>query len=217
MATFTEAAAQNRDNIRKALEFAVFVKPHEDDDELIEQVWDGTGLVVPTGYTPGGLITKSDGGAWSRDQSTSDVTSHGHGEPTRRDITSDITGLAITLQESNRQALELFHGSDLSNVPTDENGNLFFDKASRPSSRTYRVLALAKDGDGSEAIYFARWLPNAQVTGMGEQSWSEETEINYAITFTAYTDDAAGTSMREIWGGPGLNHEALNFQAPAGG
>lgn len=216
MSTFTEAKGHNASNIRKVLEMAIFVKPAEDGDTAITKVYTkADGLTIPAGYMPVGLTTKDDGATWSRDQETSDVTSHGYAEPTRRDIVSDVTGLAFTMQESKRQSMELFHGLDLSSVTTDSDGNFFFDKASRPAQRKYRVLALGKDGDGPDAVYVVRWLPNAQVTENGEQAWSEGDEVRYPATFTAYNSEEFGTSFREIWGGPGVDHEAMGFPTPA--
>jgi len=214
--TFAASKGHKSANIRKVLEMAIFVKPVEDADVAIDKVWTTTGgLNVPAGYKPVGLVTKDDGASWSRDQNSEDVQSLGYAEPTRRDITSDVTGLSFTMQESKKLSMELFHGLDLSAITTDADGNFYFDKASRPATRKYRVLALGKDGDGPDAIYVARWLPNAQITENGEQAWSEGEEVKYPATFTAYTDDKFGTSLREIWGGPGLDHAAMGFTAPA--
>lgn len=219
MATFTEAKGHKGSNIRKILEMAIFIKPVADADTAITKVWGGTtaGLVVPVGYVPVGMVTKDDGASWSRDQESSDVTSYGYAEPVRRDIVSDVTGLSFTMQESKKTTMELFHGLDLSAVTTDtalNGGSFYFDKASRPAQRKYRVLALGKDGDGPDAIYVARWLPNAQITENGEQAWSEGDEVKYPATFTAYTDSTFGTSFREIWGGPGLKHADMGFPVP---
>jgi hypothetical protein len=215
MATFTEAKGHNRDNIRKVLEMAIFVKPVADADTAITQIYTtALGLIIPAGYLPVGMVTKDDGATWSRDQESSDVTSFGYAEPVRRDVVSDVTGLAFTMQESKKTTMELFHGLDLSAITTDAQGNFYFDKASRPVNRKYRVLALGKDGDGPDAIYVARWLPNAQVTENGEQAWSEGDEVKYPATFTAYTDTTFGTSYREIWGGPGVDHAAMGFPVP---
>ena len=216
MATFTEAKGHKGSNIRKILEMAIFVKPVDDADVAITQVFAAaTGLTIPAGYIPVGMVTKDDGASWSRDQESSDVTSYGYAEPVRRDILSDVTGLSFTMQESKKTTMELFHGLDLSAITTDAEGNFFFDKASRPAQRKYRVLALGKDGDGPDAIYQARWLPNAQITENGEQAWSEGDEVKYPASFTAYNDEKFGTSFREIWGGPGLDHVGMGFQAPA--
>lgn len=218
MATFTEAKGHNPANIRKILEMAIFVKPVEDTDTEITQVYTAAGgLTIPAGYVAVGVVTKDDGATWSRDQESSDVMSMGYAEPVRRDIISDVTGLAFTMQESKKTVMEMHHGLDLSAVTTDAQGNFYFDKASRPAQRKYRVLALGKDGDGPDAVYVARWLPNAQVTENGEQAWSEGDEVKYPATITSYTDEGFGTSFREIWGGPGLDHAAMGFPVPVVG
>lgn len=214
--TFTEQKGHVGSNIRKMLEMAIFVKPVDDvADTPITTIWTATnGLTVPTGYLPVGMVTKDEGVSWSRDQEASEVESYGYSAPSRRDIIKDVTGLAFTMQESKRQTMELFHGLDLSAITTDADGNFFFDKASRPAQRKWRVLGIGKDGDGPDAIYQARWLPEAQITENGEQAWTEGEEVKYPATFTAYTSAKFGTSMREIWGGPGLKHAAMGFKAP---
>ena len=216
MATFNDIKGHNPKNIRKILEMAIFVKRYDDADEEITSIWDGTGLVLPAGYESVGLTTKSDGATWQREQEVSDVTSHGYAEPTRRDILSDQTGLNFTAQEAKRITLELDKGVDLSGVEPDANGNLVIDKPSRPQPLYWRVLAIGKDGDGPDAIYVVRWLPRAQVTENAEQNWSEESELTFPSTFSAYTDPKVGTSLREIWAGPGLDHAEMGFPAPAG-
>ena len=216
MATFNEIKGHNSKNIRKILEMAIYVKRYDDADEEITSIWDGSGLVLPVGYESVGLTTKSDGATWTRDQEVSDVTSHGYSEPTRRDILTDQTGLSFTAQETKRTTLELDKGQDLSNITPDANGNVVIDKASRPQPIYWRVLAIGKDGDGPDAVYVVRWLPRAQVTENGEQTWSEENELTFPATFSAYTDEEVGTSLREIWGGPGLDHEDMGFPAPTG-
>lgn len=213
--SFADVRGHNGDNIRKILEMAIFVKPWDEADVEVTKVWTTAGgLVIPAGYLPVGMVTKDDGASWTRDQDSADVESFGYAEPSRRDITKDVTGLAFTMQESKKTVMEMFHGLDLSTVATDADGNFFFDKASRPAQRKYRVLALGKDGDGPDAVYLARWLPKAQVTENGEQAWSDGDEIKYPATLTGYTDAAVGTSFREIWGGPGLDHAAMGFTAP---
>lgn len=215
--TFDEQSGHQPTNIRKILEMAIYVKPKEAADTEITQIWTAAdGLIVPAGYMPVGLTTKDDGATWTRDQELSEVESFGYSEPTRSDSIKDKSGLSFTMQESKRTAMELFHNLDLSKVTTDADGNFFFDKASRPVKITYRVLGIGKDGDGPDAIYQARWLPDATITENGEQAWSEGDEIRYPATFSSKTDKVVGTSLREIWGGPGLDHVAMGFPAPAG-
>lgn len=213
--TFDDIKGHNNDRIRKVLEMALFAKRYDSADEAPTQIWDGTQLVLPAGYTPIGLTTKEDGATWTREQETSDVTSHGYAEPTRRDILSDVSGLKFTAQETHLMTLEMDKGVDLSAVTADAKGNVVIDKPSRPAPLLWRILAVGKDGAGPDAIYVVRWLPRAQVSESAEQKWSEDEELRYGLTLTGYNDRAVGTAMREIWGGPGLKHEDLGFPAPA--
>lgn len=213
--TFDTLKGHDNTRIRKILEMALFAKRWDAADQAPTQIWDGTQLTLPAGYVPIGHTTKEDGATWSREQETSDVTSHGYAEPTRRDILSDVMGLQFTAQETHLTTLEMDKGVDLSGITTDAKGNVIIDKPSRPAPLLWRVLAVGKDGDGPDALYVVRWLPRAQVSENAEQKWSEDEELRYGLTFTAYNDRAVGTAMREIWGGPGLKHEDMGFPAPA--
>ncbi|WP_343120431.1 hypothetical protein, partial [Clostridioides difficile] len=88
--------------------------------------------------------------------------------------------------ESNRLAMELHGGVDLSAVKADAQGNIVVDKPSRPQALDWRVFILCKDGDGADAIYWLDWLPNAQVTGVEDQENSESAEKAYTVTMTGY-------------------------------
>ena len=213
MATFDEVKQHDRRNIRKALGGSVFVKPWEEGDEEITSIWTGEpgGLVIPAGYQDVGLLRKSDAVQFSRDIDSSDVESWGNGEPTRRDITKRTTTMRFVMQESKRLTLELYNDTDYSGVTADTNGNVVLDDPALPRGREWRAFTLAKDGDGADAVYFMRALPNCQVTDMGELTWGEEDEIAYEVTLTGFNDPAWGTSVREIWGGPGLDAADLGF------
>lgn len=214
MATFEETKTHDRRNIRKALEGSVFVKPWEAGDAEITSIYQDTGgLTIPTGYVDVGIIRKSDAVQWGRDVESNDVESWGYGEPTRRDITKRVTKMSFTMQESKRTVFELYNDTDYSGVTPDAEGNLVLDEPTRPQGREWRVFILAKDGDGADAVYFLRAMPNAQVTEMNEQTWGEGEEIAYGVTMTGYRDDEWGTTVREVWGGPGLDAAAMGFPA----
>lgn len=144
---------------------------------------------------------------------TSEVMSLGAASPTRVDIVSESRGLAFTMQESKRQVFELHEGIDLSQVTQDADGNVSWDAPDRPAAIEYRVLALFKDGEGADAVYFGKWLPRAKVTETGEQVWSEETELQYPVTMTGFVDEAAGTAMRTLWAGSPARLTAMGFTA----
>lgn len=207
VSNYYSSISENPDLIRKGLEVAVFVAPITESTDITALLDDTTGdLDIPAEYEHVGLIEKDQGATWSRDTDSADVNSAGHAEPTRRDITSDVSGLQFIMQESKLQVMGIFEGQDLSGVSGTAAGSTHstfsYDKPSRPAPIRYRVLAIAKDGDGDTAVYQAKWLPSAQVTEKSEQSWNEGTEIQYQITLTAFVDSTIGTSVRNLWGVP---------------
>lgn len=213
MPSFSDLQSLVDANIRKGLQGSVFVAPMSVTAE-ITALKDASGLLaLPAGYTDVGRLTKDQGATWTREVESGDVTSLGAASPTRRDITADVTGLQFTMQESKRQVFELHEGQDLSAVTYDANGNIRWDKPDRPASIYYRVLALFKDGEGTDAVYFAKWLPRAQVTDRGEQAWNEENELQYPATLTAFVDATFGTSARTLWAGSTTRMTEMGFTA----
>jgi hypothetical protein len=217
VATFSELQNRAQNLIRKGLEGSVFVKRYAADDDPIEALGGSSGLLaLPPGYDDLGWITKDQGINWTRDIETSDVTSLGASEPTRRDIVSDVSGLQVTAQETKALTLGLYEGLDLSGTARDADGNVVIDKPDRPASIYYRVLGLMKDGDGADAIYIAKWLPRAQIVDRGEQAWNENDEVQYPFTINGFVDPAVGTSQRLLIWSPTVGHiEDMGFAAPA--
>jgi hypothetical protein len=173
-------------------------------------------IALPAGYVSLGHHTEDDGINWSREVDVADVRSHGSSEPTRRDITSDVTGLVVLAQETKMITLEMFHNIDLSAVTPDAiTSEIGFNRARTPSTKYYRLLAVASDGAGDDTIYFGRFVPRASITEFDDQSWTKGEELRWPLTFTAYVDDDLGYSMREMWGGPGIVDllEDMNFGA----
>ena len=212
--TFESVREHNNRLIRKALEGSIFVKPYDEQDEAITQIYTPAGgLIIPAGLVDVGLINKQQAQAWARDTGTADVESWGYGEPTRRDVNKDTTTLDITMQESKRVVLGLYNLADYSQVKADADGNIIVDKPDRPGVMRYTLLSLSKDGDGADAVYFARIMPNCQVTKVGNQKLGEDDAVEYPVTVTGYRDSRYGTAVREIWGGPGLPVEAMGFSA----
>lgn len=212
MPTLDELQTWMDGNIRKGLTGSIFVKKWEAADPEITVLKGPSGLLaLPPGYVDVGRITKDQGASWTSETETSDVTSLGSASPTRRDIISVTKGLSFTMQESKRAAFELHEGIDLSAVSPDANGNIAWDQPDRPASVDYRVLALFKDGEGANAVYFGKWLPRAQVSDMGEQTWNEESEIQYPVTLTAFVDDAAGTAVRTMWAASASRLTSMGF------
>jgi hypothetical protein len=167
-------------------------------------------------YVSLGRHTKEDGLSWNRDISTEDVFSHGVATSVRRDVTEDVLTLEVALQESNLRTMELALGADLSAVtPTAVTGEVSFVKPTAPSTRYYRLLALASDGVGTGAYYYARMLPRVNVSAVDTQVWSETEELRTPVTFTVNPDDVAGFPVKELWGGPGFRANLVPMGFPA--
>jgi hypothetical protein len=205
MSIVTLAARQNA-LIRKALDAVVFAAPTT--AAAVTSITTGASadlVTLPVEYVSLGHHTEDDGINWSREVETSDVRSHGSAEPTRRDITSDVTGLVVLAQESKMITMEMYHNVDLSGVTPDATtSEIKFNRSSQPATRYYRLLALAQDGAGSDTVYFARFCPRASISEYADQPWTKGDELRWPLTFTAFVDDDLGYSMREMWGGPGI-------------
>lgn len=211
MATFTELAAFNETLIRKALQATVWIAPQSVEDE-IDSLKDATGLLVPLGYEPVGRLT-TEGISLPRDVTVADVNSLGASQPSRRDVTSDVSSIGFTMQESKKSNIGLYDDQDLSAVTYDANGNVYWDKPDRSAGTYHRLLAMFKDGDGADAVYGAVWMPRAQVTDRGEIVWNADDEIRYNVTLTAFADPTFGTAVRTIWAGPVDRLTAMGFTA----
>ena len=161
---------------------------------------------LPTGYDDLGWLT-NDGMQFSRDVSSSEVTSFGSVSPTRTDITADTTTLTVTAQETKLLTIGLATGADLSATEAAfQTGEVSVAKPVRPKSKHYRVLTLAVDQGDAGEIYVARFLPRAKVTSYAEQSFGGgDDPITWGVTFTGEEDSDLGYSERWIFGGAGWN------------
>lgn len=211
MPTLDELRGNADELIRKGLDGLVAIAPMSVTAD-ITTLKDGSGLLaLPAGYVTVGRVTKEQGVSWTRDVATSETMSLGASEPTRVDITSDTSGMQFTMQESKKAVFELYDGVDLTGKLQDATGNVYWDKPGNPLQPEYRVLALFKDGDGAEAVYFAKWLPRARVSDRSEQSWQPESEVQYGITLSGFVDSTIGTSMRSLWAGPAQTMTDMGF------
>lgn len=212
--TFQSLDTTNNALIRKPLQGLVFAKRVEAADTEVKQVYTALGgLLLPAGYLSVGKVAKKEGVKFARDTDSSEVESWGSGQPTRRDITKDITTVQFTMQESRRIAFELYTGADLSQVKPDTDKNIVIDKPSTPQSMPYRLFVLSKDGEGAKAIYWLDWLPNATVTAVEDQTYTADDEMAYTVTMTGYEDPKYHTAHRKVWGGPGIDAAAMGFTA----
>lgn len=191
--------------IRKSLDGSVFIAPES--AELLDSLTSGaTGEIqaLPALYKDLGWLT-TDGAQFSRDVTTSTVTSWGSVTPTRSDVTADVSTLTVSCQETSLVTVGLATGAQLTAVSRDATtGELIIKKPSRASSRVYRVLSVAVDETSAGEIYIARYLPRARVSGFAEQSFGGgDDPITWGVTFTGEEDSDFGASEAWMFGGPG--------------
>src|ERR1044071_6690805 len=105
--TYSGLASKNSGLIRKALDGSLFAAPYESDPIADLSNSSSALLALPTGYEDGGLMT-DEGIRFSREVETSEIPSWGRTEPTRSDVTSDVTGIAVDFQETKKLTIALY-------------------------------------------------------------------------------------------------------------
>lgn len=196
--------------IRKALDGSVFQAPMSvalPPSLTVDGAVTGTPTLyelVDTDWTDLGLMS-DDGAKFSNDVSSSDITSWGRVEPSRRDITKDVTGLHIVAQETKLATVSSYFGIDPATVTPDATtGEVHFTKLTRPSPIYNRLYTIAVDQNEHGEIYCACLMPRASVTDKGDIPFdSGDDAIMWDSTWTAYTDSTAGYSVQFRFGGPG--------------
>lgn len=199
---------QNRKSqlIRKAKEGSVFID--EISSDLILSITEGTesALSLPPTLASRdlGWLTE-DGVGFSGEIGESTINSFGATEPTRREVTTDTTSVAVTAQETNIVTIGLYTGNDLEAlVPDPTTGELIVTKPPRPRLQHFRVLALSVDEHEGQELYIARYLPRATLSRNPEQAYTAgDAATTWGMTFTSTLDNEAGYSERYFFGGPG--------------
>lgn len=160
--------------------------------------------LVATDWHKLGLLTKGEGITFSRDVNTETEESWGYNEPTRTDISTDVTSAAFTLQETNRRALELYDFVDLSAVtPDSTTGELAYNKPLTTAPVYKRIIFMAIDGAGTDRRYRFKIMPRAQVVAVSDEVWSQGAATKYPVTVRATVDSTLGYAVRNVLAGPG--------------
>jgi len=217
MATFAELQSVQTELIRKAKSGSAFLAPITAPD--VDEAFVGPGGVLatlPTAYEDLGWLS-NDGMGFSRDVSTSDVTSFGSVSPTRSDVVSDTSTVTVTCQETKLLTIGLATGIDTAAIKTPgTNGAVMVRKPVAPTSKFYRLFCIAKDDGDAGDIYIARFFPRAKVTSFAEQAFGGgDDPISWGVTMTGYPDSDLGFTEAWLFGGPGWNAlvEQMGFAA----
>lgn len=207
---YADIAVKQDQLIRKALDGSVFQAAMSVALPATLTI-DGETTGTPTLYeldagdwTDLGLMDDN-GAKFSSDVTSTDITSWGRVEPSRRDITKDVTGLHIVMQETKLATVSSYFGIDPATVTPDATtGEVHFTKASRPSPVYNRLYTIGVDQNDHGEIYCACLMPRASVTGKGDIPFDSGSDaVLWDTTWTAYTDSTAGYSVQFRFGGPG--------------
>lgn len=222
MADYTSIAHRQAILIRKALQGSVFVAPYT--ASAITAITTGSSQDIaplPAGYVDVGMIDKKNAPTWASKVTTQEVMAWGDVYSARRDITKVDGSLKFTMLETNKTALQLYLGQDLSTAPlAPTTRELIINQASRPQPIPYRVLGITQDGTGTNAIYVGRFYPRAFITDIGDQKWDDDAEaLVWDVTFTPQNDSVLGCPVVHYFGGPGWFAQLANtgFNANPGG
>lgn len=218
MPAFNEVAAFKAVLQRKALVGTTLVADYA--TAAIADLVDATGALVDlTGYESLGKFT-TDGISFASEVERQEQRGWGDAYPSRIDINSESATISFSAMESRRSVFDAFYNVDVAEEATTAN-SIVFDKPPLPEVRDKRVLALARDINKSNGldIFMGVLFPRGNISQNGEQTFSnDEGGLVYPMQAQALLDNAEGTAVRLLWGGPGLAGllTDMGFTAPAG-
>lgn len=148
----------------------------------------GTGGTI-TGFTDLGLISE-DGVTESRGRSTNDIKAWQNGATVRTVVTEGTLTYSFTLLETKKETVELFYGATVTAATAD--GSFVVVPTSTGGRRSF-VLDVV---DGGELLRV--YIPQGEVTEVGDRVYSNGEPIGYEVTIAAY-DDTTISGAAKVW------------------
>jgi len=159
---------------------------------------------LPSAFQSVGYIDKKSGIAFARNVTANPIDSYGELEPTRDDITDDVTTIEFTPQETTLTTLQICNNVNLSAVvASGTSGEVFFPQPIAPQITYYSCIVIGKDGNDSAPIYLIKYCPKVAVTKYGGEQWVPTDLKTQKLTFTAFKDDTSGYAVAHGFGGLG--------------
>lgn len=209
--TFADVDTRNDKLARKALRGGVWIAP-EGTALPSSLTIDSTGSPGTPTLNAFGASFKglgwidSSGAVIASAVTSSDTTGWGGTEPLRRDIISDVTTFQVVALETNKTTMATFWGVDPATLTADATtGEVSVVKPTTPQALYYAAIILGVDGPASKEIYNAYFCPRVSLTNKGNQVFAtaDGDNLKWDMTFTAYTDSAAGYAVDFRSGGAG--------------
>lgn len=172
--------ALNSSNVRVAVTGSISVAP--------------LGTTGPTslttalaGFSDLGYVSE-DGVTESTDRQTDEIKAWQNADVVRNIVTGASKSWQFTMIESKKETLELYYGG-----ATTANGSIIIRPAETGGRKCY-VLDIV---DSSNLTRF--WLPEAEITEVGDVSYKNGEPIGYDVTITAYPSESLSGGVAEMW------------------
>lgn len=164
--------ALDSDNVRVAVTGAVYVAPTgtagpTDSDGALNVAF------VDLGYVSADGITET------IDKSTTQIRSWQDGSLVREIVSEGTYSVDLTFIETKEAVLELYYG-------VTQTGGKFEINPRATGGRQSFVIDVV-DGDSIERTY----IPQGEITAVGERTLASGEAIGYNVTITAYADDSS--------------------------
>lgn len=206
MPGFASLAVKKAELIRKGLEGSVFLAPSTATAVTAASLFDASSgelTALPAGYYDLGWLSDA-GVKASRAIKTSDIQGWGSTPPLRTDITADSTTLTVEALETKLETIALYIGVDPTTVTPGTNGVTEIQQPNVSSGLRYRLLVVSVDESPQGEIIIAKFLPQAGVTDIGDQTLANgDSATTWPVTFTGYPDSVLGYAVDHFFGGAG--------------
>lgn len=149
-----------------------------------------TGTASETiGHVGLGYVSE-DGVTETRDRSVDTIKAWQNADTVRTVVTDSSLTYSFTLLETNRATVELFYGVDVTEAAAEG------DFVIVPSNTGGRKSFILDVVDGDELI--RTYIPQGEVTEVGDRVYASGEPIGYEVTITAYNDSTLGGNAR-VW------------------
>lgn len=148
----------------------------------------GTGGAL-TGFNDLGLVSE-DGVTEARGRSTNNLKAWQGGQTVRTVVTDGSLTYHFTLLETKKETVELYYGSTVTQTVSD--GSLVIVPTATGGRRSFVLDVI----DGAELL--RAYVPQGEITEVGDRVYANGDAIGYEVTLTAYNDTGIGGAAK-VW------------------
>lgn len=148
----------------------------------------GTGGTA-TGFVGLGYVSE-DGVTETRSRSSDSIKAWQNAEQVRSVVTDSSLTYTFKLLETNKDTVELFYGTAVTQAASDGNFVIL------PSNTGGRQSFILDVVDGAELR--RTYIPQGEVTEVGDLVYASGEAVGYEVTITAYHDATVGGSA-QVW------------------